>query len=807
MKRFFLEIQIGFLVIVGVALVLATGYLAYTGMNSILDSVAKESKPDVKLNLIQILATDLEKAESSIRLYAYTRSDKDLQPYYQLVTGIDQQLEQLAEAGKSEEDFSKSLDTISYLVEQKIVIWNEMLPLYKVQQVERYLDTISRELEQKIESDSIREGRNIFQKIFKKQDKVELDEEKIVQDIENVKEADSLRQANIRNKEQRLAVANSRLTRQFYGLVKRMEEAELQKRRKKAVRADQMADEVYQWIGWFSLSSVIALILVILVITRYVRKSHKYQLALVKAKNEAENLARAKEMFVANVSHELRTPMNVISGFVEQLLKRPQDKENDETLRIIKSSSDHLVRIVNDILDFSKLDSGKMILEPVHFKTHTVSEEILLLFKQSIAERQIELKVNVDEHVPEVLYGDSIRLKQILINLVGNAIKFTGEGVVEVKIEAENQLAGHLDLKIAVHDTGIGIAPDKLEMIFEDFTQAESGTTQKFGGTGLGLSIVNKLVDLHHGHIDVNSKLNEGTTFSCRLPYKKGSAELIEEIQVQQSVIPEEIKKLKILVVDDELYNRKLVASILRKWEISYEEAEDGLQAVNAFESHHFDLVLMDNRMPGMDGLEASEQIRQKFEANTNKLSIVFFSAASATEDQKKKHKKAGINAYLPKPFAEEELLKLLHDFKKLERVYQKQEIEEIPVKGNPPVDEAPVGSQIDLTQLYRVAGDDKVFVMEMLEKFIESFEAGYERLNAGLAENDFLEVGNAAHKLASPCRHLGADLLLAILKEIEQGAEIQAPMENLKELAVSVGKEYEQVKNQILKHLSETKK
>jgi signal transduction histidine kinase/FixJ family two-component response regulator len=792
------------LVIIGVALVLALGYLAYTSMSSILQSVTRESKPDLKLTMIKMLATDLEQAGNSVRLYAYSHDERDLRPYYDLVTGIDAKISELDYAGQGSPEFSAYIDTISSLVEQKILIWNEMLPLYTVKQAEVYLDTISKELENKMVSDSLRKSRNIFKKIFQRQEKVDLDEQKMIRDIEQARQVDSARSLQIRNKELRLAEASSRLTQQFYDLVKRMEVSDYRSRREKAAEADMMAAETYRWIGWFSLSATLSLLLVIFIITRYIRRSHTYQQALVRARNEAETLAKAKEMFVANVSHELRTPMNVISGFVNQLLKKPQNEENEETLKIIKSSSDHLVRIVNDILDFSKLESGKMVLEPVNFHTGAIFNELMLLFQNSVREKDIRFEVEVGEEVPEYLYGDSIRLKQILINLAGNAIKFTEKGSVKISVQAENQVAGHLDLKIAVADTGIGIAQDKLDLIFEDFTQAESGTTQRYGGTGLGLSIVKKLVDLHAGEIQVNSLPDEGATFICRLPYKKGKN--VEAPAESQSAfaIPKAISSLRILVVDDEVYNRKLVGSILNKWGIGFREAGSGEAALDIAGREKFDLVLMDNRMPGMDGLETTRNMRKTIEKDPEQLAIVSFTAATVSLDQKKEYKKAGIHHFLAKPFTEEEFLQLLLNLRGMKPDEIERFEQDSPTEKKTEVTEPDI---LDLNQLYRVAGGDESFVEEMLLKFIESFDSGYAQMIEGIDQKAYKDAGDAAHKLASPCRHIGADHLLSILKAIEEEAEQEPVHADLRARAEMAGKAYQSVRKRILDHLDERKK
>jgi CheY-like chemotaxis protein len=492
--------------------------------------------------------------------------------------------------------------------------------------------------------------------------------------------------------------------------------------------------------------------------------------------------------------------MNVISGFVEQLLKRPQEKENMETLQIIKSSTDHLVRIVNDILDFSKLESGKMKLEPVHFNARELFQEMVLLFGSASRDKDVAFHVSVGEDVPGHLYGDPIRLKQIIINLAGNAVKFTEKGTVTLSVAAGNQVAGHLDLKLTVKDTGIGIAADKLDMIFEDFTQAESGTTQKFGGTGLGLSIVRKLAELHGGEIKVFSTPGEGTTFVCRLPYRKGKAEDVEQKPVRGFRIPEPLRQLNILIVDDEVYNRKLVGSILGKWQIPWREAGSGEEAVEMTSGERFDVILMDNRMPGMDGLEASGRIRASVPKGADGPAIVSFTAATVPKEKKKEYRQVGIDRFLSKPFAEKELFELLLDLRGLDHE-EHMALEEEPV---PAGDAGPAA--IDLDQLYRVAGGDEAFVMEMLEKFIQSFDEGYEKMEDAIDRKAFREAGDAAHRLASPTRHIGAEELLALLKAIEHGAEEETVTADLSAMAADVRREYDTVRKQIMAHLDRRK-
>lgn len=800
MKQFFLKLTIGFFVITGVALVLATGYYAYTGISSIVETIYKESKPDVKLSLIQTLATDLEKAENSIRLFTYSKNNKDLNPYYKLIRGVDYQIGGLRQEGAQNQQFLANIDTVNDLIKKKIRVWKDMLPLYNVKHAEQYLDTISKKLESKIEHDSLRKNRNIFKKIFKRSEKLEIDEDKIIRDIEQAKDEDSLVRAKIRKKEIQLASANNKLTKQLYSLISRIKEEEIKSRAIKAAEVEEMAEDTYRWIGWFAFSATMSLLIVIFVIFRYIKKSARYQAALVKAKNEAESLARAKELFVANVSHEVRTPLNVISGFVNQLLGKQHESSVRKSLNIIKSSSDHLVRIINDILDFSKLEAGKMKLEPVNFKLREVIDEVCLLFENRAVEKGLAFNVDINNNVPDNLVGDSVRLKQILINLLGNAIKFTHIGEIGLIVTSEMKNENQFDLIIKVTDTGIGIAEDKTEAIFNDFTQVE-GTEGKYGGTGLGLSIVKKIIDLNNGEIKISSKVNKGTEIFCKIPFVIGNPTNAGNEPVQEIIVPAEIKSLRMLIADDEKFNRELIVTILTKWNVVFDEAENGRQAVEKATEVDFDVILMDKRMPVMDGLKAASQIRQNSGNNKKQAAIILITAESLSREDKKDLGEFGINASLSKPFTEEELLKLLIKL-------SKSNVSIITKNRNDAVSEKDSDqTRLDLSNLSRIADGDETFVIEMLEKFIETFETGYKNLVSFIEKKDFTEAGNVAHKMVSPSRYIGAKALVKNLKEIETGAGTSISYDDLLDMADKTNSEFEKIKEQILKYIANNRK
>jgi signal transduction histidine kinase/response regulator of citrate/malate metabolism len=795
MRKHLLEIIIVILIISGAALVLATGYFSYKGISSIVATISKEAKPDNKLMLIRDIAAGLEQADNSIRVFGFTGDESDLKPYRKLLDSIDIQIEQLRNTSGNDGQFQTKIDSITILIEQKFAVWNEMITLYNSNVALQFLDTISEQLESKVESDSLRKNRSFLKKIFKRQKKEELDEESLIKNIEQFREEDKQYAMRIKSKEQQLSSTNRQLTLRLFNLINKIKSEERQARLIRAKKAEQLADETYYWIGWFTLSGTLSALVVILVVSIYIRKTRASQKSLIKSKAEAENLAKAKESFVANISHEIRTPMNVISGFVNQLLAKPLDETTNGIVEIIKSSSDHLVRIINDVLDFSKLQAGKMKLEPTHFKVQDLMNEIGLLFEKQAADKNNTLVINKSHQLPDVLYGDPVRLKQILINLIGNAIKFTNSGLINAELDADEIKNMDFKLILTVKDNGIGIDKDNLEKIFEDFTQADNNSARKYGGTGLGLSIVKKITEIHQGTIEVDSQKNMGSSFIVRLPYKKGDSAKTEDIKTQTIKLPEGLNKKHILIVDDEIYNRKLIGTILKRWEVPFDEAEDGKETIEKIKKNPYDLILMDVNMPDTNGVEVARIIRNSLKIPSEKTAIVLTTATTFSPEEINDYKSMGIDGYLPKPFSENELLGIIN-----ETLFPEEPEQD--VYGSKKVTSYSAGDKIvNLDELNRFAGNDQNFVQEMLQKFMESFEKGINEMKASL-ETDYQKAGHTAHKLASPSRHIGAEILVKTLKEIEAMDNGADQIETIRSKIDILETDYKKVKDQIILHL-----
>jgi PAS domain S-box-containing protein len=387
----------------------------------------------------------------------------------------------------------------------------------------------------------------------------------------------------------------------------------------------------------------------------------KVELELIAAKEEAIQLNRAKDMFISVLSHEMRTPLNAVIGMSHLLLEDSPAESQRENLNILKFSAENLLTLINDVLDFTKIETGNIELEKANMDMRELVQSVSNSMKYRALDKKITLNTHIDSSIPASIIGDRARLCQILLNLASNAIKFTEEGAVTIDLKVIEQSNKKIRIRFAVSDTGIGIANEKINTIFESFKQAEADTTRKYGGTGLGLAISKRLIELHDSRINVDSVLGQGSTFWFTITFEKAESNTLNNNTVVEAGL-----NINVLVVDDNQINRLLVNKVLKKWGATTDFAENGREAVEKIEANqNYDAVLMDIHMPEMGGLEATQIIRAKEENYFQKLPIIALTA-SMLNTEINQITNAGMDDYLLKPFDPKTL------YNKLSR-YQKQ--------------------------------------------------------------------------------------------------------------------------------------
>ncbi|MBW8333177.1 MAG: response regulator [Prolixibacteraceae bacterium] len=795
MKKLKIEIQVTILTICIAVAVVVSGFFAYESLSKIVDTIHKEARPDLKLLLIKDIASDLNEVENTIRLYSLTGDATFIKPYEQQNTTIQQKLTDLEvyAAPGSIEMFH--IDTIRILVNRKLLILDEIRALHrsKATATNSFSELYSKIDTVIIQPDTIRfkqeEKKGFFKRLFSKKDTSTLqpiiidksgEKEIIKQEIAGIEKLITVQARQLQAKEKLLFERNIQVTQILDQHIFSLEDSEQKRLESKTQEADSMAAQTYQRMAIFTIGAVILLIIILILFFRNLQRNRTYQQVLKKAKEEAESLAKAKEMFVATVSHEMRTPVNAIYGLTEQMLQKTNSTEMSADLEVVHKSAEHLIALVNDTLDFSKIESQKLQIEQIDFFPDEIIQEIHTLHKDSAQKKGIELNVwnNTDKNL--ALQGDPIRLKQILINLITNALKFTNIGQITLAVSGAETSGQNYLLHIEVTDTGIGISKEDQHRIFDEFVQLDTELTQKQRGAGLGLAIVKKLVILQNGKIEVESTPGKGSRFILQIPYQIGNPDNVKKRSKEQLLIPNWFNMLHFLIVDDEEFNLYLIKNILKKWRVSFTEAHNGSEAAELAEKNAYDLILMDIRMPVLDGYEATKLILQ----HRPSTKIIALTATNKLADFEK-IQLAGMKAFLLKPFAESELLSAVSKL--------------LPEKREEPIPEANAkNTSIDLDELERMSGGDAAFFNEMLKIFIRSSEEALTKFQQNIQSSDWSAIVETAHKLAAPAKHLQATDLYEHLKKLENNSHNSHP-EEIKKLVAKIEHEISSI-NSMLK-------
>lgn len=773
-----------------VVLVSVSGLVLYRNLSAVARKVGTSAKIETRNSLVlrQILI-DLREAENEVKSYNLTYSKEHLIAFYNTISVFERQMVDLGNAPKYNQDERFIINNVLALAEKRFELLKQQLYLDDEEKITDELNAISVKIDevyQKRLANETKSGQtepgfietpekkeSFFKRLFGKKEKPQDRAKKEVlatpgfqeksmaklqgelkSTVKKVKTNQLEKLAERKSRELQLSKDGQTLTKQMRQLVDALETQENQLLAKRIETAKQDMNTIRSFSILFSVVISVLLILVAYLIYNYVRKKREYELALITAKRNAEDLAKTKETFLADMSHEIKTPLNAIYGFTEQVLNSDLTTRQYEQLNIVRKSADYLAKLVNNILNYSKLQAGKIKIENSDFNLKRELEDMAILFSSQIEDKPVKLHISKTPELADYINGDLTKIKQVLFNLIGNAIKFTERGEINVMV-ANRKLNGHDALYITVDDTGIGIPPEKISRVFNEYEQADTTISKKYGGTGLGLMITKKLIEQLNGTISLKSVVGKGTKFEVYIPFNEVTKR--EHVPADRSMLMPEIlttlQHKKILIVDDEEFNRLLLQSILSKYNIQIFEAINGTEAVHLVKNHFLDLVIMDLNMPDKDGINACTEIRQ-----FNTTIPILVSTAAISEEKINQCLKEGFNGFVYKPFTEKDLLEtLIPQLANSKKVKSQTETE--PEEHH---------YKINLNHLEAMSNGDELFARELVEIFYKSINKTSLDISAACGNSDWGKVSDLAHKSMAACKHFDAMDLYNCLKYFE---------------------------------------
>ncbi len=772
-------------VIVGFSAILlclfVAGYLSFNSLSFLVRTSKEAFYQDKILIETKEIITEINNAESGIRAYVVTNDEYYLTPYYELISSINDHMDSLQRSTMF--DFAQQIKIIelSDLIRQKLSIYEDLVSIHYKDVIKQMFGDLSHQVVDQNDNDSKKKKRNST----KPTKTVIIDLDKT---IESIQKKSLIKYEVQAQKEISLLKKDKEVMTSIENVVNEMEFIQRSRIAERAATAAAQANRSRTVVSFLIVLTLGIIALLAWLIFNDITKSNQYRNELIEAKQHAENMARVKEEFLANMSHEIRTPLTAIVGFSEQLSKTKISPRQEQFLGAIHKSSDHLMKLVNSVLDFSKIESGLMNVEETEFMLPDVVESVYMDLRTKAKEKKIRFTYEMPNLENVRLIGDHFKLKQILYNLGGNAIKFTDEGYVEMGFYLESEDEEHIVVTTVVSDSGIGIKESEQEKIFNEFVQADNTETRKFGGTGLGLAITKKLIELQGGKIELQSEPGKGSVFTFSLSFKKAGKTAGILKKELHSIENDRLEGKHILFADDDEMIRLLGETILTNAGAHIDLAVDGQDALEKISLRNYDLVLIDVHMPEVSGIEVVKRIRSNVIGKNADIKIIAITA-DVFNDELRNLNDSGINDFLLKPFSEKELLvkifRQLGDGNKLDEIYTKQ------------VDLTSVtktAEQIfNLSVLEQVGKNDPEFIINMLEIFLKNARETLYKIEFFLKQEDWEAAGMMAHKLIPSYEQLGIKAAFE-MRKLQRSALDKKDLEKIHELFLHIKTESEKV-------------
>ena len=759
------KVVIGYFFLIVIAII--SVWYIYSEILKIATPKETASEENKKILMISNVVTNLYASEAVGRAAMLTESKSSIQEYHRLLDSINAEIETIKT--DAEENQLAKFDSIQMLLQKKRRSISEILNFRKKYSHENNLDKAITKIYNVKDSLVLN-----FQPISRARNNSQI--RKFLDNVLNPHQRDSLSILPVSNdslvlafekiisdvvtkenriksqlfmREQKLLDENRVISDQLRNVLTSVEKEILQKSYQKINDSKYAISKTTKNIAWIGAAALLLVLLFGLIIIRDLNINQKYRQQLERLNSEKEDLLRSKTMLLATVTHDIQTPLGSVIGFSDLLKNTPVTPKQLQYLDNIRHSSHYILKLVNDLIDFSKLENNKIKIEAINFNFKNLIENTCQPLVPNATNKGIQLRWDVPEELDALYISDPYRIKQVLTNLVTNAIKFTQEGSVSVSVSKDADW-----ISIAVTDTGIGIPKNKQKAVFKEFTQAHSGIEKKFGGTGLGLTIAKRIMELLGGSISLESKEHTGSTFTVKIPNVKAADQNRHSVSDNQEKKYDYLENKQLLIVDDDPMQLKLMEEIFANYPVSVTTTTDASKVVALLKQNHFDLVLSDIQMPKMDGFELVEKIKQ--DASIRKIPVIALTGKRdlIQEDFIRK----GFTSFHPKPIQLDKLLQ------QLQAIFE----------GNTPVeikyDTAVESTEklYDLSSLNQFTQNDKTALNNIIKVFIKSSTENMEALNTAAQNNDWDAVAQLAHRLIPMLKQMEAYAIVDRLIPLE---------------------------------------